>query len=230
VSGIAENVSRIRDRIAAAARRVRRNPEEIWLVAVSKTVELDRIRQAIEAGVKILGENYVQEAQKKIELLGHGVEWHFIGHLQTNKAKSAVRLFDRIHSVDSLRIAQELSRAAQQQQKIVPVLLQVNIAEEETKFGAKAEEVFQLLEQISSLPGISIRGLMTMPPFFENPEGSRPYFRSLRKLAEIISRRNIPRIRMEELSMGMSNDFEVSIEEGATLIRVGTAIFGPRPV
>jgi len=211
-----------------AARRAGRRPEEIRLVAVSKTVDVGRIREAIEAGARSLGENYVQEAQKKIEYLGHGVEWHFIGHLQTNKAKVAARLFDLIHSVDSLRLAVELSRVAQQQKKVLPVLLQVNLSGEATKFGALESEIFRILEPMASLKGISVKGLMTLPPYSEDPEASRPFFQQLRKLAEGISRRKIPGMEMGELSMGMSQDFEVAIEEGATLVRVGTAIFGPR--
>jgi pyridoxal phosphate enzyme (YggS family) len=229
MSEISENLARVRERMEAAARRAGRNFEKIRLVAVSKTVGINRVRQAVEAGAKILGENYVQEAREKIEELGHAVAWHFIGHLQTNKAKVASRLFDFIHSVDSLKLAEELGREAFREKKVLPVLLQVNIAREETKFGAKEDETFQLLERISRVQGILVRGLMTMPPYFEDPEESRPYFRKLRELAETISRKKIPGILMEELSMGMSSDFEVAIEEGATMIRVGTAIFGPRP-
>jgi pyridoxal phosphate enzyme (YggS family) len=226
---IAESVARVRERMEAAARRAGRDPGKIRLVAVSKTVESDRIRQALEAGVDSLGENYIQEAQKKIEELGPGAAWHFIGHLQSNKAKAAVRLFDWVHSVDSLRLAQELSRVAGQQNKVLPVLLQINLGQETTKFGALQDETFRLLEQMGLLPGISVKGLMTLPPFFDNPEESRPYFHALRDLAEAVSRRKIPGVSMEELSMGMSNDFETAIEEGASLVRVGTAIFGPRP-
>ena len=226
---IAENIARVRERMAVAARRAGRSPERIRLVAVSKTVDLERIHQAIEAGVESLGENYVQEAQKKIEALGQRVAWHFIGHLQTNKAKVAVRLFDLVHSVDSLKLAEELNRVALQQEKVLPVLFQVNLAREESKFGATETEVIHLLEPFSKLQGVSVKGLMAMPPFFEDSEESRPYFRALKKLAESVAQQKIPGILMEELSMGMSNDFEVAIEEGATLVRVGTAIFGPRP-
>jgi hypothetical protein len=226
---IAENVARVRERMEAAAKRAGRDLGKIRLVAVSKTVGLERIIQAIEAGVDSLGENYVQEAQEKVGALEKRVSWHFIGHLQSNKARVAARLFDWVHSVDTLKLAEELSRAGKQQRKILPVLLQVNLGKEETKFGAREEEVYGLLERMSSLPGVSIRGLMAMPPFFENPEQSRPYFRALRMMAENVTKRQIPGVFMEELSMGMSNDFEVAIEEGATLVRVGTAVFGPRP-
>jgi len=198
-------------------------------VAVSKTVAPDRVRESIAAGVDSLGENYVQEAQKKIEELGAGAAWHFIGHLQTNKARVAVRLFDWVHSVDSLRLAEELNRAAGQQKKVLPVLLQINLGQEATKFGALQDDTFRLLEQMGSLPGITVKGLMTVPPFFDSPEESRPYFRALRQLAEAASRRKIGGVSLEDLSMGMSNDFEAAIEEGATLVRVGTAIFGARP-
>jgi hypothetical protein len=225
---IAENLKRVEERMDAAARRAGRNPEEIRLVAVSKTVATERVLQAIQAGVKILGENYVQEAKKKIENVGHNVGWHFIGHLQTNKAKMAVRLFDLIHSVDSFNLANELNRAAEQQGKVLPVLLQISLSGEATKFGASEKEIFRMAEEMSKMPALSGVGLMTMPPYFENPEDSRIYFIKLRKLGERLRQENIPRIVVNELSMGMSNDFEVAIEEGATLVRVGTAIFGPR--
>jgi pyridoxal phosphate enzyme (YggS family) len=226
---IAENIAHVRARMEAAAKRAGRDPGKVRLVAVSKTVDLERIREAIEAGVDSLGENYVQEAHKKIEALEQKVSWHFIGHLQSNKAKVAARLFDWVHSVDSLKLAEELSRAGKLQNRVLPVLLQVNLGQEETKSGAQKEEVFRLLERMASLPGIFVKGLMTMPPFFDNPEDSRPYFRALRILGEDVSKSRIPGVVMEELSMGMSNDFEVAVEEGATLVRVGTAVFGPRP-
>jgi pyridoxal phosphate enzyme (YggS family) len=227
---IAENLARVRERMGAAARRSGRDPASVSLVAVSKTVDAERVRQAIDAGAKILGENYVQEAQKKIEMLGHEVAWHFIGHLQTNKARVAAGLFDFIHSVDSLNLAQELGRRAKLRGKVLPVLLEINLAGEVTKFGAQEKEILLLAEKLSEMEGIEVKGLMTMPPFFEDPETSRPYFVELRKLGERLAKEKIPRISMEELSMGMSNDFEVAVEEGATLVRVGTAIFGPRPV
>ncbi len=212
----------------AAARRAGRNPGEIRLVAVTKTVDAERVLQAVQAGVEILGENYVQEGKKKIDRVGHRVGWHFIGHLQTNKAKIAVRLFDLIHSVDNLELAEELNRAAEQQRKAMPILLQLNLSGEPTKFGASEEEIFRMAEQISRMPALAVAGLMTLPPYFENPEDARPYFIHLREMRERLRRENISGLAMHELSMGMSNDFEVAIEEGATLIRVGTAIFGPR--
>jgi len=226
---IAENLARVRERIEAAARRAGRDAERVRLVAVSKTVDPERVRQAVEAGAKILGENYIQEAQKKIEVLGHEVAWHFIGHLQSNKAKTAAGLFDCIHSVDSINLAQELSRRAKLQGKVLPVLLQVNVSGEATKFGAQEKETFLLAEKLSAMDGIAVKGLMTMPPLFEDPEASRPYFVELRRLSERLAQQKIAGISMEDLSMGMSNDFEAAVEEGATLVRVGTAIFGPRP-
>ncbi len=228
MSDIAENVRRIKERMEAAAKRAGRKPEEIRLVAVSKTVDAERVLQAVQAGVEILGENYVQEAKKKIDRMGHQVSWHLIGHLQTNKAKIAVRLFDLIHSVDNLELAEELNRAADQQAKVLPILLQINLSGEATKFGASEEEIFKMAEQISRMPALAVAGLMALPPYFENPEEARPYFIHLRELGERLRRENTLRLAMRELSMGMSNDFEVAIEEGATLVRVGTAIFGPR--
>ena len=225
---IRENIARVRERIDQAAGRAGRRPETIRLVVVCKTVEVERIRQAIGAGAQILGENYVQEAQKKIAVLGEEVDWHFIGHLQTNKVKLAVRLFRMIHSVDKLNLARELNRAALQQGAVLPVLLQISLSGEMTKFGAGEEEALAFAGQMAEMKGLHVQGLMTMPPFFEDPEASRPYFVRLRKLAESLAQQKIPGISMEELSMGMSNDFEVAVEEGATLIRVGTAIFGPR--
>jgi len=228
MTDIAKNLARVHERIEAAAKRAGRKAEEVRLVAVTKTVAAENIILAIQAGVKILGENYVQEAKKKIEDLGGQVAWHFIGHLQTNKAKMAARLFNLIHSVDRLDLVRELNKAGEQQGKIMPVLLQVNLSGETTKYGASEEEIFRLAEEVAALKAVVVEGLMTMPPYFENPEDSRPYFARLRKLGELLQRQKIQGIQMKELSMGMSSDFEVAIEEGATLIRVGTAIFGPR--
>jgi pyridoxal phosphate enzyme (YggS family) len=225
MSAIRENLLRVMDRIEKAALRAGRDPKEIKLVAVSKTVEPVRIREAIEAGASILGENYVQEAQKKIEMLGRPAAWHFIGHLQSNKAKVAVELFDMIHSLDSVHLAEELNRRATQEGRVLRILIEINLARETSKFGTDEEKLFALAKRIKELDHLSFEGLMTMPPFFESPEESRPYFIELRKWKERMGQEGI---HMEELSMGMSNDFEIAIEEGATLVRVGTAIFGPR--
>jgi pyridoxal phosphate enzyme (YggS family) len=225
MSQIRENLKRVLERIERRAQKAGRDPKEVKLVAVSKTVEVARIKEAIEAGVSILGENYVQEAQKKIEEIGRPVSWHFIGHLQSNKAKYAVRLFEVIHSIDSLHLAEELNRRAEQAHRVIKVLIEVNLSGETTKFGTDEEKILSMAHGIHSLKALSLEGLMTMPPYFDDPEMSRPYYIKLRELKEKIVREGIP---MKELSMGMSNDFEVAIEEGATYVRVGTAIFGPR--
>jgi pyridoxal phosphate enzyme (YggS family) len=225
MGSIKENYLKVIERIEKAAFRAKRDPKDVKLVAVSKTVEPLRIKEAIDAGVKILGENYVQEAQKKIEEIGKDVSWHFIGHLQTNKAKYAVKLFEMIHSLDSLPLAFELNRRAEKEGKIIKVMIEVNLSGEETKFGTEEEKVLELAQKIFELKNLELIGLMTMPPYFEEPERSRPYFIRLRELKERIVREGIP---INELSMGMSNDFEVAIEEGATYVRIGTAIFGPR--
>jgi len=222
---IKENLLRVRERIKRAAQRSKRDPSEIKLVAVSKTVETARIKEAIEAGVSILGENYVQEAKKKIEEIGPRVAWHFIGHLQSNKAKYVVHLFDMIHSLDNIPLAEELNHRAEQTDRMIKVLIEINLSGEGTKFGTGEGEILDLAKSILQLNHLSLEGLMTMPPYFDSPEMSRPYYVKLRELKERLVREGIP---MKELSMGMSNDFEIAIEEGATYVRVGTAIFGPR--
>jgi len=226
---IAANLASVRERIEAAARRAGREPHTVRLVAVCKTVGPERVREAVEAGAQILAENYIQEAQRKIETLRVGIPWHFIGHLQKNKAKYAIRLFDLIHSVDNFALVEELNRTAQKQGKVQEVLLQADLSGEETKFGVSEGEIIQMAEKISGLKSISVKGLMTLPPFSDDPEESRPYFQKLRSLRDLLAKMKIPGISMDELSMGMSGDFEMAIEEGATLIRIGTAIFGPRP-
>jgi len=236
MASIKENLLGVMERIEKAARKVGRDPNEIKLVAVSKTVEAARIKEAIEAGVSILGENYVQEAQKKIEEVGRPacterfgegrpVSWHFIGHLQSNKVKYAIRLFDMVHSLDSIPLAEELNRRAEQADRVIRVMIEVNLSKEATKFGTDEEVVVNLAKRIQNLKHLFLEGLMTMPPYFDSPEMSRPYYIALRALKERMVKEGVP---MKELSMGMSNDFEIAIEEGATYVRVGTAIFGPR--
>ena len=225
MSQIKENLLRVMERIEKAALRVGRDPKEIRLVAVSKTVEPARIKEAIEAGVSILGENYVQEAKKKIEEIGRPVSWHFIGHLQSNKAKYAVQLFDMVHSLDSIPLAEELNRRAKQADRTFKVMIEINLSGEATKFGTDEEKILDLAKRILHLNYLSLEGLMTMPPYFDSPEMGRPYYIKLRELREKMGREGIP---LKELSMGMSNDFEIAIEEGATYVRVGTAIFGLR--
>ena len=225
---IAENLRTVQDRIAAAAKRAGRDPLSIKLVVVTKTIDIDRIREAVSVGATVLGENRVQEARDKIEKLGSVASWHLLGRLQANKVKYAVRLFDLIHSVDSIGLAREIDRQAAKIGKKQDVLVEVNIAGEAAKAGVPADDAAALIREAAKFPNIRVLGLMTMPPFTENPEDSRPYFRKLRELADAIIKEDIPDASMEALSMGMSGDFEVAVEEGATMVRVGTAIFGER--
>jgi pyridoxal phosphate enzyme (YggS family) len=230
---IADNIAGIRARIAAAAARVKREPEKIMLMAVTKTVEPERIRQAYEAGLRVFGENRVQEFEGKSAALWDlsQAEWHLIGHLQSNKAKKAAEVFQVVDSVDSLRLAQKLNEAAKQLGRTLPVLIEIKVSDEETKAGIEMDspELEDLLLGAAKLECLSIRGLMTVPPYTEDPEGARLYFRTLRDLRDKITLRRLPEIAMDILSMGMSHDFEVAIEEGSTCVRVGSAIFGARP-
>jgi PLP dependent protein len=224
-----KRLQNVKNRIETAARGCGRNPETIRLVAVSKTVPTNRVRQAIEAGATILGENYVQEARTKFnDLATYPVSWHFIGHLQSNKAKYAVRLFDLIHSVDTLKLARELDKQSHKINKIQKVLIQVNISEEASKSGVNVKDTYNLLKDISLLENLSVKGLMTMPPYFNAPEKVRPYFAALRGLRDRLEQKGLLNMSLSELSMGMTGDFEVAIQEGATLVRIGTAIFGKR--
>ena len=216
-------------RIQSAAAAAGRAGVGIRLVAVSKTFPSEAIRQAIAAGVSDIGENYIQEARDKFEALqGTAVKWHFIGRLQTNKAKQAVRMFDLIHTLDSYKLALELDRCARRLHKIQPVLIQVNVAGEATKAGVAPEEALSLVRQAAALENIAVKGLMTMPPYFNAPERVRPFFAALRQLRDRIRHEEITNIGMEELSMGMTGDFEAAVAEGATLVRIGTAVFGER--
>jgi len=230
---IAENIAQVRARIAAAAARVRRKPEDITLMAVSKTVEPERIHEAYEAGLRVFGENRVQEFEKKAAVLADlkEAEWHLIGHLQSNKAKKATELFSAVDSIDSLHLAEKLNQAAGQAGKTLHVLIEIKVGEEASKAGipAGSPELDSLLNGMARLDRLQVRGLMTVPPFTEDPEGARMYFRLLRDVRDRIAARSLPRIEMDVLSMGMSHDFEVAIEEGSTCVRVGTAIFGARP-
>jgi pyridoxal phosphate enzyme (YggS family) len=230
---IAENVSAVRERIARAAARVRRSPESITLMAVSKTVEPERIRQAYAAGLRVFGENRVQEFQDKSDHLRElaDARWHLIGHLQSNKANKAAEIFDAVDSVDSLPLAERLDRAARVAGKVLPLLIEINIGDEESKNGVPLDspELEVLLRGVEKLDHVQVRGLMAVPPLASDPEATRPYFRLLRDLRDSIAARRSPRLQMDVLSMGMSHDFEVAIEEGSTCVRVGTAIFGERP-
>lgn len=229
---ISENINRIQEQIAVAAERAGRRAEEVALMAVTKTHPAEKIREAYNAGLRLFGENRVQEFAGKAAAVNQlpGAEWHMIGHLQTNKAGKTVELFNAVDSVDSLKLAEKLNNAAQSAGKKLPVLIEINIGGEEAKSGVatNSAELERLLTAAQRLESLSFRGLMTVPPFTDDPQGARPYFRRLRKLRETIAARKLPAISIDALSMGMSHDFEVAIEEGSTCVRVGTAIFGAR--
>jgi len=229
---IAENIAEVRERIAAAARRAARNPDEITLMGVSKTFPIERIREAYAAGLRVFGENRVQEFAGKADALRdlRDTEWHLIGHLQTNKAGKAAELFDAVDSVDSVRMAEKLNASAESVGKTLSVLIEINVGGEQAKSGVapNSGELEQILRNALRWDNLKINGLMTVPPYTEDPEGSRPYFRQLRQIRDSIAARDLPQISIAVLSMGMSHDFEVAIQEGATCVRVGTAIFGER--
>ncbi|BEH09513.1 MULTISPECIES: YggS family pyridoxal phosphate-dependent enzyme [Geobacter] len=225
---IADNLTHILAKIVAAARRAGRDPAAVRLVAVSKTIPAEAVEEAARAGQRLFGENYVQEFTAKAREVREPVEWHFIGHLQSNKVKYLAGLVTCIHSVDRLSLAEEINRQWAKLDAVCDILVQVNIAGEETKSGTSAAELTDLVAAMATLPHVRVRGLMTMPPFFDDPEEARPYFRELRRLADAVAAENIPGISMTELSMGMSGDFEAAVEEGATLVRIGTALFGER--
>ncbi|MEE8282303.1 MAG: YggS family pyridoxal phosphate-dependent enzyme [candidate division NC10 bacterium] len=225
---IKERIESVRERIAAAALRVGRDPGEVLVVAVAKTFPVSAVREAVAAGINDVGENRVQEAKAKIAEIDAPCRWHMVGHLQTNKARLAVRLFDWIQSLDSLKLARELETAVSGLGKPVRTLVEVNLAQELSKTGLTETDLFSFLEQAMSLPSLSIEGLMVMPPFDPDPERGRPYFQRLRRLRDEAASR-FPQLALTHLSMGMSHDFEVAVEEGATMVRIGTAIFGERP-
>jgi len=222
----------VRARIERAARQAGRDPGGVTLVAVSKSVPVERLREAIAIGCRVFGENRVQEAAAKMEALSEyqGLQWHLIGPLQTNKIKAAVGRFALLHAVDRLEVAEHLDRAARERGLTQAVLLEVNVAGERTKHGFSPDELARVTERMGAFPGIRVLGLMAVPPAAVAPEEARPHFRRLRMLAAEVQTLKIPGVTMRELSMGMSGDFEVAIEEGATMVRVGTALFGPRPV
>ena len=217
---IADNVQRTRERIALAAGRAGRAADQVRLLAVTKAVDPERIEQAIAAGLSLFGESKVQEAKQKISLVSGRARWQMIGHLQTNKVRDAIELFELIHSVDSLKLADEINRCAGRAGKTQPILLEVNVSGEASKFGLKPDALEATLEQLNAMPRIEVRGLMTIAPYAADAEQARPCFRRLRELRD--------RFCLAELSMGMSHDFEVAIEEGATIVRIGTGIFGER--
>ena len=223
---IKNNLEIINEKIKKAALKASRNPEEIKLVAVTKTATIEQIEEAISAGVEIIGENKVQEAKEKYQILTPDIEWHLVGHLQTNKVKYAIEIFDLIHSVDGIKLAKEIDRRSLQFGMITNVLVEVNISGEETKYGIKPEEVEPFLKEISEFSRIRVKGLMTIAPIVEDKEEVRPYFRKLRELSKEIKKKNIKNVRMDYLSMGMTEDFEVAVEEGANIVRIGRGIFG----
>ena len=225
---LADNLAAVERKIAAAALAAGREPSAVRLVAVSKTKPAALVAEAAAAGQRLFGENYVQELTAKAAEVKMPVEWHFIGHLQSNKVKQIAGLVTMIHSVDRLSLAEEIDRQWGRIGRSCDILVQVNVAAEATKSGTTTQDALQLVRQIAALPHLRVRGLMTMPPFFDDPEAARPYFRELRLLAEEIAALAIPGVAMQELSMGMSGDFEAAIAEGATLVRVGSAIFGTR--
>ena len=225
---VSENLEQVKANIEAACKRVGRDPKDVRLVAVSKTKPISLIEEAIKAGQDTFGENKVQEMCDKMEGLPDNIKWHMIGHLQRNKVKYIAGKVELIHSVDSIRLAKQISDEAQKQSIEIPVLLEVNVAREESKFGFFTEETEDACREISKVPGFRVKGLMTSAPFVENAEDNRKYFKKLYELAVDIQSKNIDNISMRELSMGMTGDYVVAVEEGATIVRVGTGIFGSR--
>lgn len=225
---VKENLAQVRDNIQRACEKAGRDPEEVTLISVSKTKPVSLLEEAYTAGSRDFGENKVQEITDKYPQLPEDIRWHMIGHLQRNKVKYIIDKVSLIHSVDSLRLAQEISSQAQKKQVDIDILIEVNVAGEESKFGITREETLQLIEEISILPRVHVKGLMTIAPFVTDPEDNREYFRQIRELAVDIERKNIDNVNMSVLSMGMTGDYMVAIEEGATMVRVGTGIFGER--
>ena len=225
---LSDNLHEVQENIRKACERSGRNPEDVTLIAVSKTKPVSDIEQIYAAGIREFGENKVQEMNDKQKVLPDDINWHMIGHLQRNKVKYIVDNVAMIHSVDSVRLAEEISKEAVKKNVSVDILVEVNVAKEESKFGLYTEDVLQFVEQISKLPGINVKGLMTSAPFVDNPEDTRQYFKKLKDLSVDINAKNIDNVHMDFLSMGMTNDYVVAVEEGATHVRVGTAIFGHR--
>lgn len=229
MSSIEENIKRVRARIEEAATRAGRDSSSITLVAAAKGVEPEPIKKALAQGIKVIGENRVQEALRKRSAIGDLAEWHLIGHLQTNKVKKALEIFSMIQSLDSLRLAEEISKRAEVVGREIEVLVEVNTSGEPTKYGVSPEEAVDFLKEVSGLKGIRVRGLFTVGVFSPDPENTKPCFRTLRELKEAVEGLGLEGVSMEYLSMGMTNDFETAIEEGSNMVRIGTGIFGPRP-
>ena len=225
---LSDNLQKVRFNIINSCEAVGRNPDEVTLIAVSKTKPVEILQEAYDAGARIFGENKVQEILDKYDQLPSDIQWHMIGHLQRNKVKYIIDKVAMIHSVDSLRLAETIEQEAAKKDIVMPVLLEVNVAEEESKFGLKLEEVLPLVEEINHFSHVQIMGLMTIAPFTLNPEDNRKVFRALKKLSVDISEKNINNVNMSVLSMGMTGDYEVAVQEGSTMVRVGTGIFGER--
>ena len=225
---ISENIENIRKNIDAACKRSGRDPKDVLLLAVSKTVDVDRIKVAVDCGLNSLGENRVQEIMEKYEPMGENVKWHLIGHLQTNKVKYIIDKVELIHSVESIKLAEEINKQAKKHNLVMDVLVEVNMADEESKFGVKPEETESFIRELALMDNIRVRGLMTVAPNVENGEENRVYFRNMKQLLVDINAKNINNINMDILSMGMTGDYETAVDEGATIVRVGTGIFGKR--
>jgi len=223
-----DRLEEVEERIQEACRRAGRDRSEVTLIAVSKTKPAEVLKEAYDLGIRVFGENKVQELTEKYEVLPKDIRWHMIGHLQTNKVKYIADKVELIHSVDSLKLAETIEKEAAKRNRTIDILVEVNVAEEESKFGLKVEEVIPFIEKVAGFSHINVRGLMTIAPFVENPEKNRSVFADLRKLSVDITEKNIDNVNVSILSMGMTNDYEVAIEEGATMVRVGTGIFGAR--
>lgn len=228
MADVAANYREIVERIRQAAVLAGRDPLEVKMLAAAKAQDAESIEAAIASGVSLIGENYVQEAKSKRKSLSHDVEWHMIGHLQRNKAKAAVELFDVIETLDNTELARELDKEGRKRNVKVRALIEVNLGGEERKSGIAKDKVVELLQTIGKLPHVSIEGLMTIPPYRESCEEVRPYFRELRQLRDQLHSLKLPNVYLRELSMGMTNDYPIAVEEGATIVRIGTALFGPR--
>ncbi len=226
---IAENVQKVQERVRRACERARRDAQSVRLIAVTKTFGVEKIREAVEAGIKDIGENFVQELREKRQVLDDpSIRWHFVGHLQSNKVKYIADYIHLIHSLDHRSVAEEVDKRGAKNGRVLDVLVEVNTSAEKSKFGLQPESTVEFVKSIAGLRNLKVKGLMTIGPFLPDPEDSRPAFRTLREVRDEVARSGIENVEMTELSMGMTNDFEVAIEEGATMIRIGTAIFGPR--
>lgn len=225
---LTDNLKTVQENIIASCEKVGRDPSEVTLIAVSKTHPASMVKEIYDAGIRRFGENKVQEMTAKMEELPDDIKWHMIGHLQRNKVKYIAGKVELIHSVDSFRLAEEINIQAKKHGIVIPILIEVNVAHEDTKFGVAPEDTEQLIDEIATLDGVTIKGLMTSAPFVSNPEDNRPVFRRLKELSVDIGSKNKDNVSMDILSMGMTNDYQIAVEEGSTMVRVGTAIFGAR--